>query len=101
MSAHDGATPEHDAARISGRPLRRVTFYSKPGCHLCEEAEEFLDDVRDRYELLVTTIDITADLTVFERYKYEIPVIVVEGGGTVSGRIAPEALRRALAGQPG
>ena len=78
------------------RPVRRVTFYTKPGCHLCEEAEELLDDLRGEYELRVTPFDITTDLAVFERYKYEIPVIVVEGGATVFGRIELAQLRRAL-----
>jgi glutaredoxin len=80
------------------RPLRRVTFYTKAGCHLCEQAEELLEDL-DEYDVQLTKIDITEDLAIFERYKYEIPVIVVEGGGTVGGRISAEALRRALAGR--
>ena len=76
--------------------MRRVTFYTKPGCHLCERAEELLEDLRRDYDVHVTAIDITADLAVFERYKYEIPVIVVAGGGTISGRIDERLLRRAL-----
>lgn len=82
----------------SARPLRRVTFYTKPGCHLCEQAEELLEDARQDYELQTTSVDITSDLAVFERYKYEIPVIAVEGGGTVSGRIAMDSLLQALGG---
>ncbi len=80
-------------------PLRRVTFYTKAGCHLCEQAEELLEDLQAEYDVQLTKVDITEDLAVFERYKYEIPVIVVEGGGTVGGRISGEALRRALAGR--
>ena len=84
------------------RPLRRVTFYTKPGCHLCEDTEEILEELREVYDLHVTAVDITSDLTIFERYKYEIPVVVVEGGATVSGRITMAGLRRALdaAGEP-
>jgi glutaredoxin len=78
------------------RPVRLVTFYSKPGCHLCEDAEELLDDLRGDYDLRVTRVDITGDLEIYERYKYEIPVVVVENGGTASGRIDEAALRSAL-----
>lgn len=78
------------------RPVRHVTFYSKPGCHLCEDVEELLDALRDDYDLRVTWIDITGDLEIYERYKYEIPVVIVEDGGTASGRIDEAALRRAL-----
>jgi glutaredoxin len=79
------------------RPVRHVTFYSKPGCHLCEDTEELLDVLRGDYDLRVTWIDITGDLEIYERYKYEIPVVIVEDGGTASGRIDESALRRALA----
>ena len=48
------------------RPVRHVTFYTKPGCHLCERAEELLEDLRRDYDLRVTSIDITADLAVFK-----------------------------------
>ncbi len=78
------------------RPVRRLTFYTKNGCHLCEQAEDFLDDLRREAELQVTLIDITTDLAIYERYKYEIPVVVVADGGTVSGRITLAGLRRAL-----
>jgi glutaredoxin len=76
--------------------VRRVTFYTRPGCHLCEQAEELLTDLRRDYDVHLTSIDITADLSLYERYKYEIPVVVVEGGGTVAGRIDERLLRHAL-----
>lgn len=81
------------------RPMRHVTFYTKPGCHLCEDAEELLDGLRNAYDLHITSIDITTDLAIYERYKYEIPVIVVEGGGAIGGRIDDDVLRRALDGR--
>lgn len=77
-------------------PARRVTLYTKPGCHLCEHAEELLDDLRREYDLAITSFDITTDLAVYERYKFEIPVVVVDGGGVASGRIDAAALRQAL-----
>lgn len=93
--------PEAAPPEPAGRPIRRVTFYTKPGCHLCEQAEDLLDDCRHRYDVRVTAIDITTDLATFERYKYEIPVIVVDGRGTVAGRIDMPGLLRALgAGEP-
>ncbi len=88
-----GRTRQGGRAR---RPVRHVTFYTKPGCHLCEHAEELLEDARPDYDLCVTVIDITTDLTLFERYRYDIPVIVVEGGAAVSGRIGAAGLRQAL-----
>lgn len=77
-------------------PVRRVTFYTKTGCHLCEQAEELLDDLRGDYDLTITPVDITTDLVIYERYKFEIPVVVVDGGGIAGGRIDAAALRHAL-----
>ena len=77
-------------------PARRVTFYTKPGCHLCEQAEELLDDLRRDYDLAITSVDITTDLAIYERYKFEIPVVLVDEGGSASGRIDAAALRHAL-----
>jgi len=92
-----GRTRQGGRAR---RPIRHVTFYTKPGCHLCEYAEELLEDARPDYDLRVTAIDITTDLALFARYRYEIPVIVVEGGADVSGRIDATGLRLALESAP-
>ncbi len=76
---------------IGDQPLP-VTLYAKAGCHLCEDAELLLQLLASTYRLHITTIDITTDHTLFERYKWEIPVIVTTHG-QVSGRISAAALR--------
>lgn len=76
--------------------IRTVRFYTKPGCHLCEQAEELLEALALECPLDLETIDITTDVDIFDRYRYEIPVVAVEGGGTASGRITEADLRRAL-----
>jgi hypothetical protein len=76
--------------------IRTVRFYTKPGCHLCEQAEELLEALALECPLDLEKIDITTDVDIFDRYRYEIPVIAVEGGGTASGRITEADLRRAL-----
>ena len=76
--------------------IRTVRFYTKPGCHLCEQAEELLEALTVECPLDLEKIDITTDIDIFDRYRYEIPVIAVEGGGTASGRITEADLRRIL-----
>lgn len=80
----------------TSRPVRHVVFYTKPGCHLCEQAEDLLDDLRAEIDLTIDKRDITADLALFERYRYEIPVIVVDGGGSIAGCIDVGHLRQVL-----
>jgi glutaredoxin len=76
--------------------VRTVRLYTRPGCHLCEQAEELLEALAAECPMDVITIDITEDIEAFERYRYEIPVIQVEGGGAASGRITAADLRRAF-----
>jgi hypothetical protein len=54
-----------------------VRLYSKPGCHLCEQAEADLARLRQRYPHSLELIDITADPLLQERFGERIPVIVI------------------------
>lgn len=55
----------------------RVTFYTKAGCHLCEEARDMLEDVAAVTQFELTEIDIRNSPAIFEKYRYRIPVIVI------------------------
>ncbi|MFP5380452.1 MAG: glutaredoxin family protein [Vicinamibacteria bacterium] len=75
---------------------RAVVLYTKPGCHLCDEALALLDELAPAYGLAITSVDITTDASLFERYRYEIPVVVCEGREVAKGRIAEARLVDAL-----
>ncbi len=76
--------------------LSQVTFYTKAGCHLCEQAREILDDIATEVAYDLTEIDIRSDLAIFEEYRYRIPVIVVNATHVVEGRIEYSDLARAF-----
>jgi glutaredoxin len=67
--------------------LPQVTFYTKAGCHLCEQAREMLDDIAAEVAYELTEIDIRSDLALFEEYRYRIPIIIINTTHTVEGRI--------------
>jgi len=73
-----------------------VRLYGKPGCHLCEEAEELIEDLSAEYSVSLQTLDITADPALFERFRYEIPVIELNDGRSLAGRIDRAKLRELL-----
>lgn len=80
-----------------------VTLYAKAGCHLCDEARAYLEDVladlsQDRLDLRET--DIRTDPALFERYRYRIPVITVDGVERLEGRISDDAVRELLRSLP-
>jgi glutaredoxin len=60
--------------------LTTVTLFSRPDCHLCDEARAAILAIRDqgmRFEL--QEIDIESDDELFLRYLERIPVVTVEG----------------------
>lgn len=74
----------------------QVTFYTKSGCHLCEEARDMLDDIAALTPYELTEIDIRKDPAIFEKYRYRIPVIIIDQETTLEGRIEFRDLARAF-----
>lgn len=60
---------------VSFWPMKAITFYTKPGCHLCEDGEWILEMTLRGGEMPVTTVDISADIDLAERYGRRIPVL--------------------------
>jgi glutaredoxin len=64
-----------------------ITLYSKAGCHLCDQVRDYLEDLAADYTVALQEIDIRRDLALFERYRYRIPVVAVDGVERLEGRI--------------
>ena len=77
----------------------RVTLYSKPGCHLCEDARAVVAQVCAELGESFEEVDITAgpDAERLTRtYGEEIPVTFVDGRQHDFWRVDPDRLRVAL-----
>jgi glutaredoxin len=76
----------------------RVTLYSRPGCHLCDDARAVIEavcaDLGEAYE----EVDITTDDDLEDRYRDEIPVTLVDGRQHDFWRVDAARLRAALGG---
>jgi glutaredoxin len=76
----------------------RVTLYSRPGCHLCDDARAVIEavcaDLGEAYE----EVDITTDDDLEDRYRDEIPVTLVDGRQHDFWRVDAARLRAALTG---
>ena len=57
----------------------RATLYTKPGCHLCEQALAELERLRRRYPHELRLVDITTDADLMRAYGERIPVLSIEG----------------------
>lgn len=74
----------------------RLTLYSRPGCHLCDEMKAVIDRVSDRFPLTVETVDISTSAELEGLYGLEIPVLVMGGRKIAKYRITEDTLARAL-----
>lgn len=81
------------------RSAHSVVLYTKEGCCLCERAREVIKRLQPDFDLAVQEIDITAKPSLFERYRYKIPVIVIDGLHEFEpNKIAEHYIRRVLKG---
>jgi glutaredoxin len=62
---------------VTGAP--RVTLYTRPGCHLCDDAREVVAAVCAELGESFTEVDINDDPGLTRRYGEEIPVTLVDG----------------------
>ena len=59
--------------------MKRVVLYSRPGCHLCDDARVVLERVRAAVPFALDEVDITGDDRLHARYLERIPVITLDG----------------------
>jgi glutaredoxin len=59
--------------------MSTVTLYTRPGCHLCDDARAALQRLRARLPFTLQEVDITTDDALHRRYLERIPVIALDG----------------------
>jgi glutaredoxin len=77
----------------------RLTIYSKPECHLCDEMKRVVYRVvAGRPEITVEDVNISGDAELLDRYRLEIPVLMIDGRKVAKYRVSVETLTRLLEG---
>jgi len=69
-----------------------IVLYAKAGCHLCDDARTHLDDLAADFHVTFDEVDIRREPAIFERYRYRIPVITVDGVERLEGRIEADEI---------
>jgi glutaredoxin len=90
MSAHS------EDARIAASGPRDVTLYTRPGCHLCEEAKAALAPLLREFDAVLREVNVDDDPVLKERYGWDIPVIFIGHGKAAKHRVDLEQFRRQL-----
>ena len=79
-----------------------VTLYTRPGCHLCDDAREILDALLAERVAAgspavdIVEVDIESDPALFRRHLETIPVLAV-GAAELPLAMRPGAIRAFLA----
>lgn len=74
----------------------RVTLYTKPGCHLCEEAKKIMRAAACAEDYTLEEINIATDPVLTERYGTEIPVIFINGAEAFRHRVNAADFRQCV-----
>ena len=73
-----------------------VIIYSRPGCHLCEEAKAAIAQAGCTDQFTLEEINIESDNELLIKYKYDIPVITIDGLETFIHRLTPQEFRQKI-----
>ena len=73
-----------------------VVVYSRPGCHLCDEAKATIEAAGEGDEFTFEEINIESDPALLVRYQYDIPVIAINGVETFMHRVDQAEFRKEI-----
>jgi len=81
-------------------PRIRVVLYTKARCSLCEEMKTEMKKagVGDLYTL--EEVDIEKDAELFSRYRYDIPVLYINGVEAFRHRLEPDEFKAYVTSLP-
>lgn len=91
-----GAYVRTEDGRLQVAAPRDVTIYSRPGCHLCEEAKAQLAPLLKEFNARLTEINIDEDPDLRARYDYDVPVIFLGARKAAKHRVDPAQFRRQM-----
>jgi glutaredoxin len=73
-----------------------VTVYSRHGCHLCENAVNTLEGMREELAFTIEVIYIDGNPELEKIYGHEVPVIHINGEHHDFFKVDPERFRTSL-----
>lgn len=90
------ASSSPEDAKLAACGPRDVTLYSRPGCHLCEEAKAAIEPLLREFGAVLREVNIDEDAILKERFGWDIPVIFIGTHKAGKHRIDAAKFRRQL-----
>ncbi len=79
-----------------GMSVLEVTLYTRPGCHLCEEAKAQILPLVREFGATLREVNIDANAELRELYTNDVPVIFLGGRKVAKHRVDLKQFRRQL-----
>ena len=73
-----------------------IVLYTKPGCGLCDEMKNEMKSAGVENLYTLEEVDIEKDAELFARYRYDIPVLLIDGVEAFRHRLNAEDFRKYL-----
>ena len=71
-----------------------VIVYSRPGCHLCDEAKAAIKLADCDSSFTLEEVNIESDDELLKKYKYDIPVVTIDGKEVFIHRVDPRQFKK-------
>lgn len=78
----------------------QVTIYSRPGCHLCDEAKEVIAALRGHAKFDLAEVNVDDDGELMSLYGDEVPVVEINGRKAFKYFVNPDDFLKKLRSRP-
>lgn len=83
--------------RIALAGPRDVTLYTRPGCHLCEEAKVEMAPILREFGAVLREVNVDADAVLLQRFGNDVPVVFIGPREAARHRVNATEFRKLLA----
>jgi glutaredoxin len=73
-----------------------VIVYSRPGCHLCDDAKEAIHRSGCEGSFTFEEINIETSRDLLLKYQFDIPVVTIDGAEAFRHRVNPNEFRNRI-----
>jgi glutaredoxin len=76
--------------------MTSITIYSRHGCHLCDDAFNILESMREELNFEINVVKIDEDPELVKLYSDQVPVIHIDGIHHDFYKVDPTRFRSSL-----
>ena len=77
----------------------QLILYTKPGCSLCDEMKQEIQRAGCAELYALDEVNIETDLDLLARYRYEVPVVLIDGVEGFRHRLRAADFKARLSGR--